>query len=367
MSEPRKLSSYVEPPLTDARLDAQWSRISERLPTVSSGRSRLWLPAAGLAVAAALTVVWLKPGTQEPSAWEGSVVASDDSPVEMTLAEGSLVELSPRSEVELLRSSQDSVELRLSEGSARFAVSADRSRRFSVRSGPVEVVVRGTEFRLTRSRAAGGEHVRIDVEEGTAEVARHDAQASRVKLVKGEHWSTFVAYEKTSQVREESGSLKPVAETSEADEDKSATEAALPFASDEPRRAQRTRRPADGAAAELLDRANLARRAGQMREASELYAEIVQRFPKDRSAALSAFELGRIRMDALSDPRGAVQAFERALALDARRAFAEDALARLALAHDATGDGAACKRAKERYLAKYPEGVHVEMLSRRCP
>jgi len=366
MSEARKLSSYVEPPLTEARLDAQWSRIGERLPTVRSGRMRVWLPAAGLAVAAALSLVWFNPFVHDESAWEGSVVSSDESPVEMALAGGSFVELSPRSEVVLLRSSQRSLELRLSEGSARFAVADNRARRFSVRVGPVEVVASGSEFRLTRLRAKDGEHVRIDIEEGAADIQRNDAQASRVKLLKGEHWSTFVAYEKASTLSKEVVRVKPVdAESTTA---KTTSEATSPFEDGNGQRSsRRSRRGASNAAAELLDRANLARRAGQLREAAALYDQIVQRFPQDRSAGLSAFELGRIRMDALSDPRGAAQAFERALLLDSRRSFAEDALARLALAHDAMGDAAGCKRARDRYLATYPNGVHLETLSRRCP
>jgi hypothetical protein len=62
-----------------------------------------------------------------------------------------------------------------------------------------------------------------------------------------------------------------------------------------------------------------------------------------------------------------VSALERALSLDGRRAFAEDALARLTLAYEALGDVKACNKSRERYLARYPEGVHAQYLLGRCP
>jgi hypothetical protein len=71
-------------------------------------------------------------------------------------------------------------------------------------------------------------------------------------------------------------------------------------------------------------------------------------------------------MDSLADASGAIAALERALKLDAQRAFAEDALARLVLAHDALRDRAACSRARARYLARYPEGVHAKHVAARC-
>ncbi len=389
MNEPRKLSSYVEPELTGARLDAQWSRIGERLPV--SNRKPRWqfAAAAGFAFAATAAVLWLQYGPARHSAWESSVVRSDEAPVELTLAEGSRVELSPRSQVEFLHSAEGSVQLRLSEGSARFSVSERAARRFSVRSGPIEVVATDTQFRIVRSLAAEGEHVRVEVQAGSADVRRRDGEATAITLVQGEHWSTFVAYEKAAPALDEVTRMKratsaraattdqadvPVEDdtaraTSESDAREVTPEVTPEVINGQPaaRRPQRGRVVQASPAHQLFDRANIARRAGQVPEAAALYAELVQRFPRDQTAALAAFELGRIRMDTLSDLRGAVQAFDQALTLDSGRAFAEDALARLALAHDKLGDAASCKRAKERYLKRYPEGVHANVLARRCP
>jgi TolA-binding protein len=116
----------------------------------------------------------------------------------------------------------------------------------------------------------------------------------------------------------------------------------------------------------LFLRATVARRAGLMEDAADAYAELLQRFPQDSRAAVSAFELGRIRMDALGDARGAAQAFSESLRLSKRAQFREDALARLAIANDAMGELDTCRKLRERYLKEYPGGVHVASLAKLC-
>ena len=71
-------------------------------------------------------------------------------------------------------------------------------------------------------------------------------------------------------------------------------------------------------------------------------------------------------MDALGDRRGAIDALERAVAAGATASFHEDALARMVVAYDAEGRRDACRKARERYLARYPSGVHAHVLAGRC-
>jgi TolA-binding protein len=104
-----------------------------------------------------------------------------------------------------------------------------------------------------------------------------------------------------------------------------------------------------------------------MQDAADAYAEVLKRFPRDSRAGVSAFELGRIRMDALGDPKGAASAFADALRLSHRAEVREDALARLAIAGDALGDRDMCQKARARYLADYPSGVHAGSLTPLCP
>lgn len=387
MSEPTKMAEFLVPELNKGRLDAQWSRISEALHAGRSERKRsgALIPTVGILVAAcALGVVWwprdARVGTE--SVWEGSVVASDDSPVEMTLAEGTHIQVEPRSEVKLLHSSRHAVQVRLGHGSARFQVAKKRTRRFSVDLGKVEVVVTGTQFRVTRRGASSGDRVQVQVTEGSVEVHREDGGI--VALHAGEHWSTTVSPQgdaesglEPAQANEELEIDTP-GDASELDEARRSTrDDDSANLEDDGRnharareRARQRRRQARAEAfndaGELLDQANLARRAGRLDDAADLYEDLVARYPKDRRASLAAFELGRLRMDSLRDMNGAVRALERALRLDSHGAFAEDALARLVLAEDERGDQRACSRARSRYLARYPEGVHAAHVSERC-
>jgi transmembrane sensor len=384
MTEPTKLTEFVVPELNKSRLDGQWARISEALHESRSDRKRstALIPAVGILVAAcALGVVWwprdARVGTD--SVWEGSVVASDDAPVEMTLAEGTHIQVEPRSEVKLLHSSQHAVQVRLGHGSARFQVAKKRSRRFSVDLGKVEVVVTGTQFRVTRRGSSAGDRVQVQVTEGSVEVHREDG--GLVTLHAGEHWSTTIAPQDDEREVESS---RASADELEADapseleesqpvqieDDSAGIEDEIDHTRARERAAKRRRRAARveafNDAGELLDQANLARRAGRLDDAADLYEDLVIRYPRDRRASLAAFELGRLRMDSLRDMNGAVRALERALKLDSHGAFAEDALARLVLAEEASGDQQACSRARSRYLARYPEGVHAAHVSERC-
>jgi TolA-binding protein len=400
MSEPTKYAEFVVPQLNKSRLDGQWSRISEALHESRAERKRpgALIPTVGILVAAcALGVVWWPRDARvgNDSVWEGSVVASDDSPVEMTLAEGTHIQVEPRSEVKLLRSSQHAVQVRLGHGSARFQVAKKRARRFSVDLGKVEVVVTGTQFRVLRRASASGDRVQVTVSEGSVEVHREDG--GLVTLHAGEHWSTTVApYDAEREVEpsranndeleleevppalpeapvedardEEVASAddaEPVVDTA-FDEDDIADHSARARERAHERAKRRRARAAFEDAGELLDQANLARRAGRLDDAADLYSDLVARYPRDRRASLAAFELGRLRMDSLRDIGGAVRALERALKLDARGAFAEDALARLVLAQEERGDREACSLARSRYLARYPEGVHAAHVSERC-
>jgi TolA-binding protein len=382
MIEPIRYSAFVSPELPKGRIDAQWAHIAEQRPSIRRARHAA-IPAFGvLVVACALGLVWWPRETRSSneSVWEGSVVASDDAPVGMTLAEGTRIKVEPRSEVKLLRSSSSAVQVRLTHGSARFEVAKMRTRRFSVNVADVEVVVTGTQFRVVRKPGSnGGDRVHVDVDEGSVEVHRGDGM---VTLGAGERWSTLVPREALAPT------VSPVAETDEQSDDDQAGESdgeseptvdegagleldeegegsARPRESSRAKRRRRAREAAAGAG-ELFDHANLARRAGRLTDAVEMYGDLVARYPRDRRASLAAFELGRLRMDSLRDVDGAVHALERALKLDAHGAFAEDALARLVLAEEALGDRQGCSRARARYLSRYPDGVHAQHVAERC-
>ena len=97
-----------------------------------------------------------------------------------------------------------------------------------------------------------------------------------------------------------------------------------------------------------------------------MYQTLLTEFPRDGRAGLAALELGRLRMDRLGDMRGAVQALERAVALAPGSEFREDAMARLVAAHAGAHDAAGCARAREKYLAEFPSGVHHRTVAAAC-
>jgi TolA-binding protein len=388
MREPSKFVEFVVPELNSPRIDAQWSRISEKLPAPRAARRvspRLVLALGAVCALAFVARGYLLPPPSE-SVWEGSVVASDEAPVNLTLAEGTLIALDPRSRVSLMHSEPKRVQVSLTGGSARFEVAKKRSRRFSVQLGKVEVLVTGTQFHVARMRMKGGERVRVDVTEGSVEVHRQGLGV--VMLEAGDHWSAFLADDRgglPEQAAEAEASGMPSGAPAPADSvadsavpelaepaelapsgEGDASEGVEPADEGGETAARRPRKAHGDTAAELFEQANVARRAGRVTESAKLFAELVSRHARDHRAALAAFELGRLRMDSLGDASGAVDALERALKLDSRRAFAEDALARLVLAHEALGDRASCTRARARYLARYPEGVHAQHIALRC-
>ncbi|MDD9938452.1 MAG: FecR domain-containing protein [Myxococcales bacterium] len=348
--EPQKLSRHIETPLDDARVERQWAAIQEAGLPDGAGRARrlgagLWLGAAAVAAGALLFV--LAPGEGGPAestrASAGEVMESAVEPVTMGLSDGSEVELLPRTRLKLESERAEAVELSLESGVARFSVSKRRARRFSVRAGDVRVTVIGTRFELRREGAT----VDLRVSEGVVEVSVPGGEASR-RVLAGERF-----------VWDPSARPEPVPEP-EAEESEPVVE------QPRPERSSRKRAPAPPTAAELFERANVARRSGRMAAAVDAYEQLVREHGQDARAGLSSFEVGRIRMDALGDPRGAIAAFRRALSASGGSSYREDAMARIALAHDALGEHGACRKARERYLSRYPAGVHRAALSARC-
>ena len=124
--------------------------------------------------------------------------------------------------------------------------------------------------------------------------------------------------------------------------------------------------PVAAGARELFEKAGERRRSGDAAGAAQAYEELLKIHPSDARASLAAFELGRLRMDRLGDSAGAITALERAVALNVGPTFREDALARLVSVYAKLGNFAACARARDRYLASYPTGVHATAVGTRC-
>ena len=141
--------------------------------------------------------------------------------------------------------------------------------------------------------------------------------------------------------------------------------------SDEPSEAEQTSEAAPEAnaspAVALLERARVAAQSGREREAASTYEALLRDHPRDARAGLAAFELARLRMDRLGDPRGALRPLRIAITRGLRASYREDAMARLTEAYLATDNTQACQDARRRYLRAYPSGVHAAQVRARCP
>ena len=379
--KPRDLAAHLVPEITEGRLARQWASLDSKLPRPQTGPG--WRSAALAVSALALAAgLWWMPASRPGS---GAVVESSDTPVGVQLSDGSSVELAAQTRLRVLRDQPTGVEVELADGRASFDVTHVDEREFTVRASTVAVHVIGTKFEVVRVARPEGTEVQVSVERGIVEVERTDRGDQR-RLTVGERWSVWIPAEPHGSQGGQ-GSEDEEGSSSEDDIEEDEIDGARPSLRAAHRRkgrAHASHRPAGRAQSEssradrieeddkdevvrdMFARANVARRAGMMAEAAKAYADVIARFPNDDSrAAIAAFELGRIRMDALNDPRGAIQAFNRSLRVRSA-ASREDALARLAICHNTLRDKNACRKARQRYRTEYPGGVHATALAALC-
>ncbi len=106
----------------------------------------------------------------------------------------------------------------------------------------------------------------------------------------------------------------------------------------------------------LMLLADVARAGGHAPLAAQLLERAVREQDTGASAALAAFQLGTLRLEALNQPREAAEAFGRVVRLGQPRALVEDALARQVQALARAGDWEAARQAAADYEARFPEG-----------
>jgi len=261
------------------------------------------------------------------------------------------------------------VALGLSRGQVTCDVTHREGRRFTVVAGDVEVRVVGTQFTVKSTPSGNSEHVEVSVRRGAVEVKSKRRPGVVARVAAGETWvqlpeQTQARHPHVGAKRHESENDNDDAPLSAHPAESTPAPGAMP-----PQPGSSVAAPASSTAPparELFEKAGERRRAGDAAGAARAYEELLRLHPRDGRASLSAFELGRLRMDRLGDPAGAIAALERAVALNLGPGFREDALARLVSVYAAQGNFAACSRARERYLSSYPAGVHATAVSSRC-
>ncbi len=352
-------------------IDRGWRQVSARLRKRTSPRAYALSAFAVLLLAVA--IVASKPWSKGPGI-EGTALETDEGQTQaVTLVEGSRVVLGPSSRLTLVNVSSDRVRLRLDRGVIDVDATHRAGRTFTISAKQLDIDVVGTRFRVDVGDASG--NADVSVTEGRVRVTSRDDPQHPRYLGAGESWSTRAV------VSTSSSATHPVALAS--------ADAGVPhMAPSRPRlspkfltlyrdghyneayalvadefAARCAALDADG----LYRLADTARLSGHPREAANAFDALRTRFRTDKRAPLAAFELGRIELDDLDEPRAAKAALDDAVSLlQPDDPFREDAEARRVQAFEEIGDRAECAAARDRYLGAYPQGSHRGSVAKRC-
>lgn len=248
-------------------------------------------------------------------------------PTHFRLADGSTVVPRPGARVHVCEDAGTDGCFVVERGSVEFFVEPRADAPFEVHAGRVTVRVVGTQFVVTHEDEGDRERIEVAVQSGQVDVSAGPGE--RHRLGPGDEWRLTERHGQPA----EATAPRPAVATGPS--------------------------PAD----RLWTEARNERRAGDERAAAEVYVRFLAEHPRDPRTGLAALELGRLRMDALDDPEGAVASFERALA---SRTASEDALARLVRVLDELGRTAECAARKREYAETFPSGVHGPSLETLC-
>ncbi|MBN8613632.1 MAG: FecR domain-containing protein [Deltaproteobacteria bacterium] len=386
-------SDLPQPSLEPARLERQWSNVRERTSRREPTFAWRWPVLGAVAIAASALLVWrLVPASEDATLLaEGSAIETTHRAMRVGLEEGSAIEVAPESRVALGSTTGEDVTVSLDRGSARFDVARRPSRAFRVQTTTaggeeVEVRVVGTAFRVSHDDDGS---VSVEVERGVVEV-RSGGELAR--LTAGGSWRSHGSTEASAEATPTdpphpaqealAGPSEGFVAASEgfAGPSEGFTGPSEGFTGPSEGFAGRSEVGPDQApsrrsahtpartvpeARTLFEQAREARQAGSIAESARLYAQLVAEHDEDPRADVAAFELARLRMDHLDDPRGALRALDRALA--GGGAFREDAMARRAVLLDRLGRDAECRTARDAYLAAFGSGVHRAAVGALCP
>ncbi len=380
MNRETRLARFVRPDLSERRLARQWSAVSDRLPQRGGGLLR-FLPRAFVVLAMALGVVAISfhgRRAPEPTAMDGAILqTSPGQEQSLTLPDGSSIVLEGSTRLRLARIHSADVRLELQAGAVRLDVVHVEGRKVVVAAADVEVHVVGTLFRVG-IEPSPGDRVSVSVDRGRVVVERPSTATLVATVSAGERWTSPVppptpsvtnppstppsASASTPPLRPAAPSYRRLsAHFHEAFAEGDYAGAFADLESEDFARLVQELGPQD-----LLEVSIAARLTGRPRRAAMALDRLRTAFRKDTRAGLAALELGRLRLDELGDPEGALVALDDAVKLEPEGALREDAEARRVQALERLGDSTACVTARDLYLSRYPEGAHTVTVARRC-
>jgi transmembrane sensor len=275
--------------------------------------------------------------------------------------------------VRLLNESDDLVSFSLEAGKGWFEVTPSETRRVEVQIEDVRVQVLGTEFVVELE----GDIVHVWVHRGKVLVTSDGRQ---VTVTSGDH-QRFPAKNKRRDESKEPVDkdvvpnpipvkkpknvplpLPPVAvektePTLPVDVETRDEDATLPAPVVEPKPV-----PTADRVAELWKRADAGRRTGDKDKAISALTELLGKHNDDPRAALAAFTLGRVLIDANRSPVVAARAFADARKLAPAGPLVEDALLREIEAWFEAGDTRRVQKRSEKYYRLFPKGRYLKQV-----
>lgn len=361
-----------------ARSEAVRKRIHRRRRrfTLSS-----WaLGSSALAVAVAVAIVWFAQGGSlglEPE------LARLETPslrptAQIELGDGTrAVHLGSASKVRLVSETEALVSFSLESGKAWFEVTPSETRQVAVQIEDVRVEVLGTEFVVELE----GEIVHVWVHRGKVLVS---SSGKQLTVKAGEH-RQFPAKNKTEDkvetpVEDEVVlAPKPVKKPQPITKEPAlprppiAKEKAEPkapvdieTADEEPLvpkvEVALTPVPASEEVAELWKKADAGRLSGNKDQAISALTKLLGKHKDDPRAALAAFTLGRVLIDANRSPVVAARAFAKARKLAPAGPLVEDALLREIEAWFEAGDTRRVQKRSEKYYRLFPKGRYLKQV-----
>lgn len=360
---------HVETEWTPERQRRARARLDRALLMRSRARRGGMVLALAVVCAAAL-FIGLHHRSQSPALQKSVPVAKATPDLLFRLHDGTTVSsVAPKTRVDAVTQSAQTVVLRVVSGEARFDVAHQNGREFHVVAGRVRVTVIGTRF--TVSNGASG--VRVRVERGHVRV---DWPSGSIQLYAGEERRVPPAATHAAARQNKPAQVAPELRHPVA---------APPASAPAPRRAPSSWRDlaqsgdyesaykrlvAEGSGAvsdepgDLLLAADVARLGGHPADAVKYLRSVVSSHAGDARAPLAAFTLGRVLLDDLGRPRAAAKAFATALRLAPHGALAQDALAREVEAWSHAGESALARQRAEQYLRQFPDGRRAAAVRR---
>ncbi len=365
---------------SSARSEAVRQRIhrKRRRFTLSS----VALGSSALAVAVAIAIVWFAQGGILGLAPELAEVErpSVRPTAQIELGDGTrAVQLGSASRVRLLKESPDLVSFSLESGKGWFEVTPSASRRVEVQIADVRVEVLGTEFVVELE----GEIVHVWVHRGKVLVT---SNGKKVTVNAGEHQQFPAKNEVVDKNKKPVDKdvvpvptpvKKPTPVTKDlrrprppvvVDDGKSKDPVAIDSFDDEEITPSvevelaATPVPAADQVAALWKLADAGRLSGNKDQAISALTKLLGKHDDDPRAALAAFTLGRVLIDANRSPIVAARAFAEARKLAPGGPLVEDALLREIGAWYEARDSRRVQKRSEKYYRLFPKGRYLKQV-----